>query len=107
MFQVFEGENQIAEENHFVGEFSLPVPRAKAGELELEVKFSVDFDGNLRVSAVENTSGNKLTFDIQVRMQDPGTYTSGRGCQSGRCDALGGWGGGLERWGNVIDVRGM
>ena len=95
---MFEGENQIAEENHFVGEFTLPIPRAKAGELELEVKFSVDFEGILRVSAVENTSGNKLTFDVQVRMQDPGTGTSGRGCQSGRYDALGEWGGGLERY---------
>jgi molecular chaperone DnaK (HSP70) len=96
MFQVFEGENQIAEENHFVGEFTLPIPRAKAGELELEVEFSVDFEGRLRVSAVENTSGNKLTFDVQVRMQDSGTGTYGRGYQSERFDALKGGGGARE-----------
>jgi hypothetical protein len=96
---VFEGENQIAEENHFVGEFTLPIPRAKAGELELEVKFSVDFEGILRVSAVENTSGNKLTFDIRVRKQDPGTGTYGRGYQTGGCETLVVMGGGgLERY---------
>ncbi|TVQ77873.1 MAG: molecular chaperone DnaK [Bradymonadales bacterium] len=50
--QVLQGESRLANDNQLLGEFTLTdLPRAPAGEPQIEVNFSIDSNGILEVSA--------------------------------------------------------
>jgi molecular chaperone DnaK len=57
--RVFQGEEPIADQNEFLGEFVLSgIPKAEAGTPEIEVTFRIDLDGILHVTAEDLASGN-------------------------------------------------
>lgn len=65
LIQVFEGERQLTKDNHLLGKFALdgiaPAPR---GVPQIEVKFDIDENGILNVSAVDKATNksNKITI---------------------------------------------
>lgn len=58
--QIFQGEREIAEENKFLGKFTLltikPAPR---GVPRIEVTFNINVNGMLKVGAIDLSSKNK------------------------------------------------
>ncbi|MGB9734826.1 MAG: molecular chaperone DnaK [bacterium] len=84
--RVFQGENQMAEENELLGEFVLSgIRMARKGEPRIEVSFDIDNNGIVNVSAVdldtglenkiEITSSSKLTEDeIKVMSEEAQLY---------------------------------
>jgi heat shock protein 5 len=57
---VYEGERSMAEHNHYLGEFDLEgIPPAPRGAASVIVKFEIDANGILKVSAEDKGSGNK------------------------------------------------
>ena len=63
--EIYEGENNYVNDNHFLGKFSLvDIPKKKAGEVEEKVTFSIDENGILTVSAVETSQG--ITNSIKI-----------------------------------------
>lgn len=64
--RVFQGEREIAEENHLLGEFQLTgIPPAPAGTPMVSVKFSIDADGIVNVTAEEKGRGNSESITIE------------------------------------------
>eukprot|EP01094_Clydonella_sp_ATCC50884_P029327 TRINITY_DN914_c0_g1_i1.p1 TRINITY_DN914_c0_g1~~TRINITY_DN914_c0_g1_i1.p1 ORF type:complete len:661 (+),score=324.84 TRINITY_DN914_c0_g1_i1:50-2032(+) len=63
--KIFEGERPLTRDNHCLGTFVVgnipPQPRARA---RIEVKFDIDADGILNVSAEEQGSGKKGSLTI-------------------------------------------
>jgi len=56
--RVFQGERNIAEENKFLGEFTLSgIPPAPAGAPKIDVRFRIDKDGIVHVEAQDEASG--------------------------------------------------
>lgn len=62
--KVIEGERTKASDNNLLGEFSLEVPPLPKGVPKIKVKFSVNGDGIMCVSATEESTGksNQLTI---------------------------------------------
>lgn len=63
--QVFEGERELTKFNNPLGTFELvDLPRMLRGELKIDVRFEIDSNGILNVSATEESSGktNKITI---------------------------------------------
>jgi len=57
---VYEGERSMVEHNHYLGEFDLEgIPPAPRGVASVVVKFEIDANGILKVSAEDKGSGNK------------------------------------------------
>jgi len=50
---VLQGESEHAEENLDIGNFSLNIPPKPKGQNEIHVKFEIDGNGLLTVSATE------------------------------------------------------
>ena len=64
--RVFQGEREIAEDNELLDEFTLSdIPPAKRGVPEIEVEFSIDVNGIVSVSAVDKSSGNEKTVQVE------------------------------------------
>ncbi|MFB6197687.1 MAG: Hsp70 family protein, partial [Halobacteriaceae archaeon] len=64
--RVFQGEREIAEENEFLGEFTLSgIPPAPAGTPQIEVSFNIDADGIVNVEAEDKGSGNAESITIE------------------------------------------
>jgi len=52
--RIFEGERPCTNDNHLLGEFQIDgIERAKQGEAEVEVKFSLDANGIMHVTACD------------------------------------------------------
>ena len=59
--EVFEGDNEIAEDNTKIGDFILKgVPKAKAGEESIDVQFDYDLNGILQVKATIVSTGKSI-----------------------------------------------
>ena len=106
--KVFQGERKMAAHNRLLGEFNLEgIPPAPRGVPQIEVKFDIDQNGILNVSArdlgtqkeatirIEQSSG--LSDDEIERMrkdaeqhaeEDRRQYRTGRSPQPGRTDVL-------------------
>jgi len=65
LIQVFEGERSMTKDNNQLGKFELSgIPPAPRGVPKIKVKYSIDENGILNVSATEESSGksNKITI---------------------------------------------
>ena len=64
--RVFQGERKMAAHNRLLGEFNLEgIPAAPRGVPQIEVKFDIDQNGILNVSAREVGSGKEASVKIQ------------------------------------------
>lgn len=63
---VLQGDEELAEDNHTLGEFSLTgIPPRPAGQQEVIVDFKVDANGELKVHAIaKDLSGVEKTLII-------------------------------------------
>jgi molecular chaperone DnaK (HSP70) len=62
---VYEGENEFCKDNNFLGEFSIlgliPLP---AGQVKFDATFTIDGNGILKVTAVDQESGQEKSIEI-------------------------------------------
>ena len=64
--RVFQGERKMAEQNRLLGEFNLEgLPPAPRGVPQIEVKFDIDQNGILHVSARDQGSGKEASVRIE------------------------------------------
>ena len=64
--QVFEGERGFTKDNNLLGKFDLTgIPPMPRGQPQIEVEFSLDANGILKVSASEKSTGNKKDIEIK------------------------------------------
>jgi molecular chaperone DnaK len=64
--RVFQGERKMASHNRLLGEFNLEgIPSAPRGVPQIEVKFDIDQNGILNVSARELGSGKEASVKIE------------------------------------------
>lgn len=52
---VYEGDSQIAKENHFLGRFDIPAAEKVGEEREIEVIFDINFSGILHVRVLQGS----------------------------------------------------
>jgi len=65
--EVYQGESPVAAQNRLLGRFILgELPRRQAGQVRVEVSFTIDADGILHVSATELTTGKATSIVIQA-----------------------------------------
>jgi molecular chaperone DnaK len=63
--EVFQGERPMAEDNRKLGNFDLQgIPPARRGEPQIEVKFKLDANGILNVSAKDKGTGKEQQIQI-------------------------------------------
>jgi molecular chaperone DnaK (HSP70) len=64
-FDVYEGENRVAMENHLLGTFVLTdIPPLPANQVEFDVTFEIDDNGILKVTAVDSITKNQKSIEI-------------------------------------------
>lgn len=66
---VYQGERSVAVDNHYIGSFELSgIEPKRRGEAMIEVKFDINSDGMLEVSAKDTHSGKeqKISFDSNL-----------------------------------------
>jgi molecular chaperone DnaK len=65
--EIYQGEEETASTNRRLGRFILgDLPARPAGELRVEVSFSVDSNGILEVSAIERESGRAASVTVEA-----------------------------------------
>lgn len=65
IIKVYEGEREFVKYNNLLGIFELEVPPALRGHPKIYVKFSLDCNGILQVSAIEKSSGKSKKVVIK------------------------------------------
>lgn len=70
---VYQGEARLVANNVFLGTFSVPIPKNKAGEESVEIRFTYDVNGLLEVEAKVLSTDHVETMVIE---KSPGTLTS-------------------------------
>ena len=66
MIKVYEGERSMTKDNNLLGKFELTgIPAAPRGVPQIEVKFSLNADGILKVSAQDKGTGRKESVTIK------------------------------------------
>ena len=64
--RVFQGEREMAADNRLLGQFNLEgIPPAPRGMPQIEVKFDIDANGILNVSAKDLGTGKEQTVRIE------------------------------------------
>ena len=106
--KVYQGERQMAADNRLLGQFNLEgIPPAPRGVPQIEVKFDIDANGILNVSAKDLGTGKEQTVRIEqssglsedeieqmrkdaeaARRGGQAEARAGRGPQPGRLDVL-------------------
>jgi molecular chaperone HscC len=71
--RVFQGECPMVSDNVFLGELHIPVPPRRAGEVELDIRFTYDVNGLLEAEAIVVETGAKHSLVIE---ENPGVMTS-------------------------------
>jgi molecular chaperone DnaK len=65
--RVLQGESEDSDENHLLGEFVLTeIPRATAGEPEIEVSFEIDSDGIVNVFARDVATEREQSITVNA-----------------------------------------
>ncbi|MBI4508982.1 MAG: molecular chaperone DnaK [Deltaproteobacteria bacterium] len=65
--EIVQGEGQVASENRMLGRFILgDLPKRPAGQVRVEVSFTMDADGILHVSATECSTGKATSITVQA-----------------------------------------
>ncbi len=62
LLRVYQGESRYARNNLYLGELNVPVPKSKAGEEEVEVRFSYDMSGLLDIDVLVSSTKKKLNL---------------------------------------------
>jgi len=62
--EIYQGESRLVKNNIKLGEISVKVPKAKAGEERVELRFSYDINGLLDVDAHVPSTGEKKQITI-------------------------------------------
>lgn len=75
MIQIFEGERKFTKDNHKIGDFELTdIPDMARGVPKVEVKFNIDANGILTVSAYDKDTGNvneiKITDSTRLTQEE-------------------------------------
>ncbi|CAF1000871.1 unnamed protein product [Adineta steineri] len=66
--QIFEGEQSMTKDNHFLGNFDLTaIPSAPRGSAQIDVTFDIDVNGILSVTAEEKSTGSKKSVVINSK----------------------------------------
>ncbi|MBX8484582.1 molecular chaperone HscC [Pseudomonas cichorii] len=81
LVKIYQGESRLVKDNIALGELDIPIPPAKAGEVELNVRFTYDNNGLLEADVqipmtgqshklvIENNPGVMTPEEIQERLQ--------------------------------------
>ena len=65
--EVYQGESRIASHNHYLGEFSVRnIPPKRAGAEKIDIAFSYDLNGLLRVTATLVSTGKEASIEIHM-----------------------------------------
>ena len=72
LVKIFQGESRLVKDNISLGELSIPVPKAKAGEIDLEVRFTYDNNGLLEADVLIPATGKNHRLVIE---NNPGVMT--------------------------------
>ena len=65
--EVYQGESRIASHNHYLGEFMVTgIPEKRAGQEKIDVAFSYDLNGLLKVTATLASTGKEASIEIQM-----------------------------------------
>ncbi|MGH7338382.1 MAG: Hsp70 family protein, partial [Myxococcota bacterium] len=65
--RVLQGTSQRADENHLLGEFVLnEIAPARKGEPEIEVRFDIDANGIVNVSARDRATGREQSITVNT-----------------------------------------
>lgn len=64
-FEVYQGESRLVKDNVYLGHLEVPVPPSKAGEIQIEVRFTYDVDGLLEVEATVDQTGEQRRVVIE------------------------------------------
>jgi molecular chaperone DnaK len=63
--EVFQGDEADVRKNRLLGEFNLGgLPKARAGEIHVEVAFTIDVDGILHVSAKDMATAKEAAIEV-------------------------------------------
>ncbi|AHG39665.1 chaperone heat shock Hsp70 protein [Pseudomonas syringae CC1557] len=72
LLKIFQGESRLVKDNIALGELNIPVPKAKAGEVELDVRFTYDNNGLLEADVLIQMTGENHKLVIE---NNPGVMT--------------------------------
>lgn len=72
LVRIFQGESRLVKDNIALGELDIPVPAHKAGEVELDVRFTYDSNGILEADVRIPMTGEAHTLVIE---NNPGVLT--------------------------------
>ncbi|MCF5470102.1 molecular chaperone HscC [Pseudomonas syringae] len=72
LLRIFQGESRLVKDNIALGELNIPVPKAKAGEVELDVRFTYDNNGLLEADVLIQMTGESHKLVIE---NNPGVMT--------------------------------
>ncbi len=65
--EVYQGESRIASHNHYLGEFAvLDIPPKPFGIEKIDIAFSYDLNGLLKVTATLVSTGKEASIEIQM-----------------------------------------
>lgn len=65
LVKIFQGESRLVKDNIFLGELSVPVPPRKAGEVNLDIRFTYDNNGLLEADVSIPLTGEKHRLVIE------------------------------------------
>ncbi|NLR73811.1 molecular chaperone HscC [Leeia aquatica] len=70
--RIFQGESRLVQDNVFLGELDVPIPRRPAGEVSLDIRFTYDVDGLLEAQMKVPTTGEMHRLVVE---KNPGLLT--------------------------------
>lgn len=74
LVDIYQGEARDVDDNVHIGKLEVPVPRARAGEISMEVRFTYDTSGLLEVDV--NVPGTEITRHALIYDKEDGELTA-------------------------------
>ena len=76
--EVYQGESRFATSNHYLGEFLIDgIPPAAAGKQTLDVDFTYDVNGLLKVQATLVSTGKEMAIQVDLKEKEKPGDVSG------------------------------